>query len=103
MPPAAINHAMIAPNGPVAFPKVRGSEKMPEPTIDPTTIPVSANSDNFCTDLSAKGPPAACPTGTMIKAAIGPESVDYIEGNVPAYWAEVQLRRVSNFKSGLIA
>jgi hypothetical protein len=45
----------------VAFPKVRGSEKMPEPTIDPTTIPVSANSDNFCTDLSAKGPPRRLP------------------------------------------
>ena len=44
---------MIAPNGPVAFPKVRGSEKMPEPT----TIPVSANSENFRTVLSAKGPP----------------------------------------------
>ena len=36
----------------------------------------------------------------MIEATIGPESVDYIEGNVPAYWAEVQLRGVSNFKFG---
>ena len=103
MPPAAINHAMIAPNGPVAFPKVRGSEKMPEPTIDPTTIPSARIAITFVRICLPKDPPAACPTGTMIKAAIGPESVDYIEGNVPAYWAEVQLRRVSSFKSGLIA
>src|SRR5688572_20392642 len=39
MPVPAISHAMIAPNGPVASPKVRGNEKMPAPTIDPTTIP----------------------------------------------------------------
>src|SRR5579864_2015287 len=47
MPPAAIHHAMMATNGPVAIPKVRGSEKMPEPTMDPTTIAVSANSESF--------------------------------------------------------
>ena len=29
-----------------------------------------------------------------------PESADYIEGNVPAYWAEVQFRGGSNFKFG---
>lgn len=34
----------------------------------------------------------------MIEAAFATESVDYIEGNVPAYWAEVQFRRASNFK-----
>jgi len=38
--------------------------------------------------------------GTMMAAIIAPESVDYIEGNVPSYWAEVQLRGVSNFKFG---
>jgi hypothetical protein len=47
MPPAAMHQAMMAPKGPVAMPKVRGSEKMPEPTMDPTTIPVSANSESF--------------------------------------------------------
>jgi len=31
MPPAAMDHAMMAPKGPVARAKVRGSEKMPEP------------------------------------------------------------------------
>ncbi|GLR84460.1 hypothetical protein GCM10007857_11700 [Bradyrhizobium iriomotense] len=40
----------MAPNGPVAMPKVRGNEKMPEPTIEPTTIAVSANSESFCID-----------------------------------------------------
>jgi len=34
-------------NGLVAIPNVRGNEKMPDPTIDPTTIPVCANSSNF--------------------------------------------------------
>ena len=60
MPPAAMIHAMIAPNGPVAMPKVRGSEKMPEPTIEPTTIPVSANSDSFWTEFEFiwSSPPA---------------------------------------------
>jgi hypothetical protein len=42
-----MHHAMMAPKGPVAMPKVRGSEKMPEPTMDPTTIAVSANSESF--------------------------------------------------------
>ena len=49
MPPAAMHQAIIAPNGPVAFPKVRGSEKMPAPIIDPTTIAVKENNGIFCT------------------------------------------------------
>ncbi len=54
MPPAATVHAIIAPNGPVAVPKARGSEKMPAPTIEPTAIAVSANSENFgvCCDVA---------------------------------------------------
>ena len=32
-----MTQAMIAPNGPVAVPKVRGREKIPDPTMDPTT------------------------------------------------------------------
>ena len=47
MPPAAIIHATIAPNTPVAVPKARGSDQMPAPTIDPTTIMVSAKSEIF--------------------------------------------------------
>src|SRR5215475_7711472 len=50
MPPAAMHQAKMAPNGPVAMPKVLGSEKMPEPTIEPTTIAVSANSESFWID-----------------------------------------------------
>jgi hypothetical protein len=38
----------MAPKGPVAVPKVRGNEKIPEPTIDPTTIPVRAKRGSFC-------------------------------------------------------
>jgi hypothetical protein len=43
-----MHHAKMAPKGPVARPKVRGNEKIPEPTIDPTTIAVRANSESFC-------------------------------------------------------
>jgi hypothetical protein len=48
MPPAAMHHAKMAPKGPVAMPKVRGNEKIPEPTIEPTTIAVRANKDSLC-------------------------------------------------------
>src|SRR4029453_16951047 len=41
---------MIAPKGPGALAKVRGKEKIPEPTMDPTTMAVSAGSVSFCTD-----------------------------------------------------
>ena len=48
MPVPAMSHAMTAPIGPVALAKVRGSEKMPAPTIPPTTIAVSCIRDIFC-------------------------------------------------------
>ena len=48
MPVPAMIQAMTAPNGPVALAKVRGSEKMPAPTMPPTTIAVRANSESFC-------------------------------------------------------
>jgi hypothetical protein len=41
-------HAIIAPKGPVACPKVRGSEKIPAPIMDPTTIAVSVSNVNCC-------------------------------------------------------
>src|SRR5262245_30585861 len=50
IPPAAMIQAMMAPNGPVAAAKVRGSEKMPAPTMDPTTMPASTGNENFCVD-----------------------------------------------------
>ena len=50
MPNPAIDHAISAPNGPVAMPKVRGNENMPAPTIDPTTIAISARSDSLPAD-----------------------------------------------------
>ena len=53
MPAAAMIQAMMAPNGPVAMAKVRGSEKMPAPTMEPTTMPVRANSESFCTEFDA--------------------------------------------------
>ena len=42
MPVPAISQAITAPIGPVALAKLRGSEKMPAPTMLPTTIAVSA-------------------------------------------------------------
>ena len=53
MPVPAMSQAMIAPIGPVAPAKVRGKEKMPAPTMDPTTIPVSAKRESFCPDSDA--------------------------------------------------
>ena len=47
MPVPAMHHAMMAPKGPVAAPKRPGRLKMPAPTIEPTTMPVSATSDSF--------------------------------------------------------
>ena len=54
---------MIAPNGPVALAKVRGSEKIPAPTIPPTTIVVNAKRESFCVvsdAIYASRLPAAC-------------------------------------------
>ena len=36
--PAAIHHAISAPNGPVAVAKVRGRDMLPAPIIEPMTI-----------------------------------------------------------------
>ena len=47
MPVPAMIQAMTAPSGPVALAKVRGSEKMPAPTMPPTTIAVSCIRDIF--------------------------------------------------------
>ena len=56
MPVPAMSQAMTAPIGPVAPAKVRGKENMPAPTMDPTTIPVSANRESFCPDRDATIP-----------------------------------------------
>jgi hypothetical protein len=48
MPVPAMSHAMTAPIGPVAVAKVRGREKIPAPTIPPTTIVVNAKRESFC-------------------------------------------------------
>src|SRR6516162_4489606 len=67
MPPAAIIQAIIAPNGPVAVAKVLGREKIPAPTIDPTTIAVNAQKENFCTDAGVRfcsgAGESCCPDG----------------------------------------
>ncbi len=39
------------------MPKVRGREKIPEPTMDPTTMAVSAKSESFWTDCVLNVPP----------------------------------------------
>ena len=48
MPLPAISQAITAPMGPVAFANVRGSEKIPAPTMPPTTIAVKPQRDIFC-------------------------------------------------------
>jgi len=47
IPPPAITQAIKAPNGPVARPNVAGRDKIPAPTMEPTTIAVSI-SDETC-------------------------------------------------------
>ena len=47
MPVPAISHAMTAPNGPVAPANVRGSEKIPAPTMPPITSNVRFRSGSF--------------------------------------------------------
>jgi len=42
-----MSHAMITPIGPVALANVRGSEKIPAPTIPPTTSKVSVGCASF--------------------------------------------------------
>ena len=58
MPVPAMIHAMTAPSGPVALANVRGSEKMPAPTIPPTTIAVSCIRDIFCSADAMSFPPS---------------------------------------------
>ena len=43
-----VSDYLMAPIGPVAPAKVRGKEKMPAPTMPPTTIIVSANKVSRC-------------------------------------------------------
>ena len=63
MPPPAIVQAISAPNGPVAAPNRPGSEKMPAPTIDPTTMAVKVKRENFSADDAVPFP------DTVISAA----------------------------------
>jgi hypothetical protein len=53
IPAPAMTQAISAPNPPVARAKLRGSEKTPAPTIDPTTMAVSVVSENFRTSAGA--------------------------------------------------
>src|SRR5262249_57984456 len=59
-----MHHEMMAPKGPVALPKVLGREKVPEPTMDPTTMAVSVNSGSFCTAVLL----VAAPLGEAVAA-----------------------------------
>src|SRR5262249_44339116 len=53
MPPPATAQAISAPNTPVALPNRRGSMKMPDPIIDPTTMAVRAGRAIFWVDGAA--------------------------------------------------
>jgi hypothetical protein len=52
MPVPAITQATSAPYTPVSWPKRRGSENTPAPTIDPTTIPVIVRKVSFTEEVS---------------------------------------------------
>src|SRR5262249_33697395 len=73
-----------APNGPVALPNARGSEKMPAPTIDPTTIEVRANSESFSVRSDTAGGAAA---GTSTKTVGFPLEFPAQPERSPADWA----------------
>src|SRR5262245_23887496 len=47
MPLPAMPHAINAPKGPVACPKLRGREKIPAPTMPPTTMAVRVKRGTF--------------------------------------------------------
>ena len=66
MPPPAMIQAMMAPNGPVAPANVRGNEKMPAPTMDPTTMAVRTGSESFWTIDGADGEAVAA--GAVVMA-----------------------------------
>jgi len=74
-----MSQAIIASNGPVAIPKLRGKAKMPEPTIDPMTIPVSANSGNFCEEFAG--------TTTSPEVYIICSNIEHFDRTY--YWPEV--------------
>jgi hypothetical protein len=59
MPTAAMLQAMVAPNGPVAMPKLLRGKKIPAPTIDSTTIEVRTNNESFCVEDVAIALPSA--------------------------------------------
>jgi hypothetical protein len=46
----------------VAVAKGRGNDQMPAPTIEPTTIIVSANSENFCVPAAGIAPAISAET-----------------------------------------
>jgi hypothetical protein len=60
-------HAKMAPKGPVAMPKVRGNENIPEPTIDPTTIAVRANKESFCIGCDVMPVPTVPMTKILVR------------------------------------
>ncbi len=75
MPVPAMSQAITAPSGPVALAKVRGSEKIPAPTMPPTTIAVKPQRDIFCS-----------------VAIVSPKIIDCFSD--PVYTIRMQLRLV---------
>src|SRR5215467_9989088 len=73
-------HAMMAPKGPVAMPKVLGREKIPEPTMDPTTMAVSVNSGSFCTPVALAVGEDEVATLAIVPASDGGETASSPSG-----------------------
>ena len=65
MPLPAMIQAITAPIGPVAFAKVRGSEKIPAPTMPPTTIAVRAIRVIFWSDEAISFLPGGVEPGSV--------------------------------------
>src|SRR5215472_14060539 len=99
MPPAAISHAMIAPKTPVAVAKGRGNDQMPAPTIEPTTIMVSANSENFC--VCADATVVAAP-GTSARACVLSIRTSSLGGHITSSGLHEPYIHVRKLRSALL-
>src|SRR5690606_355986 len=68
MPRPATVHAMVAPQTPVCAAKRAGSWKTPAPTMEPTTIAVSAGRASLVTRASSAVPLIVPPEGVARSA-----------------------------------
>src|SRR5262245_29879871 len=92
MPEPAVSHAIMAPKGPVASPKIRGNEKIPAPTMEPTTMPVSAKRDSFW-DASVGAAVSRGTSAAPVISADGGRLDDFCTSHL---WAHVRAESVTD-------